>query len=83
MKDRALEIAYSVHRAYLDADSADCGPIEDYIAEAIRGAARRCAEIADGVAQTSDDNRSRGPLIVAEEIRLEFGVAEDAQKGTP
>ena len=38
MRDKALELAYEAHGRYLDADSATSGPIEDYIAEAIRRA---------------------------------------------
>ena len=38
MSDRAFDLAYECHRKYLDSDSADCSPIEDYIAEAIRRA---------------------------------------------
>lgn len=45
--DRALEMAQNCHRTYLDADSADSGPIEDYIAAAIREAVTMCAEICE------------------------------------
>jgi hypothetical protein len=45
VRDLAVKMAYEAHRRYLDADSADSGPIEDYIAGAINAAVLRCALI--------------------------------------
>lgn len=94
MNDKPFQMAYEAHGKYLDADSATSGPIEDYIAEAIRETARRCAEIAEGLERAwwNDYKRSQGPrrgdphwqgmsdgaAEVAAEIRREFGITGGA-----
>lgn len=75
----ALTLAYEHYNRYLDSDSADSGPIEDYIAAAITEGmtqtARRCAEI--GESAVGLRGHVEGALAVADEIRREFGLEQE------
>lgn len=71
---RILDLAYEVHREYLDADSATSGPIEDYIAKALEAAEAR------GLERGKKEAARANPAVQSREIEREPASGPQGQQ---